>query len=441
MNTIRPKDRPDLPQPVRTEAPSVRANGVRPERPVADRFGAAQEGTVLPVDPGERAEADLVEPGAFRLGSQAMLGLRETLPFPGLGGDEGLTPEEAEARVRADGDFQELSPEVQEEVIATITNPELEPEGRETLVKIVTSGEFGYLSDEDAIDFLNYAGNTIDGHGEAIREDIAEHLASDEYRHPTFLGNELKGKAKDFFQARELMQIVRGQEALPHSTPVDELPPAERDVTILSGPEEVEDYDFDSGEADAVKYVLDVDGEEVEVYFPAEEVENQPTLEELEAMIESMPDELASELSTIVIETKPKASGASASVGSDEVIRIWPNENRSVARLASTLNHEVAHIIANDAWGHDSRVDRGEDPEDVLSEGWQDWAEADGTYVSDYAQNSATGDNKDDQVKWGEDFSETVELYLQVRGTEDEAEFAELYPNRYAILQEMFGDD
>ncbi|MBL8957089.1 MAG: hypothetical protein JNK82_40320 [Myxococcaceae bacterium] len=333
--------------------------------------------------------------------------------------------------------FQALNPGVQQAVLETLSDPNLEPEGVKTLIAAVTSPGFAQLSTEQAEAFLEYAGNTIPGHGEAIREEIAEHLASDEFQNPQQIGWVRLPLA--ISQARELLQISSGAEAIPGSTPVGALPAAQRDITV-TGPEGIGDYTFDTGTVDAERYTFEVDGREVEVIYPKPAPEGAPTPEELETMLETLPDWAAAEYARVLIEPNDSGRGASASTNGEGQVRIYPSETRSLARLQSTLVHEAAHNISNEL-GENSSIPVDGDLED-LPEGWQEWAEAieaDGHYVSDYAQNSATGDNDDATRRFGEDFAETVELYQQVKGTPAEAEFARLYSNRYDILVEVLG--
>ncbi|MBK7862255.1 MAG: hypothetical protein IPJ65_27340 [Archangiaceae bacterium] len=341
-----------------------------------------------------------------------------------------------EAKLAKNPAFQALNPGVQQAVLETLANPDIEDAGKEAIATAVTSPGFALLSTDDADDFLQYEGNTIPGFGAQIRAELAAHLASDEYQHPHVSIFPLEQAVG---QKRELLEISRGAEALPGSTPVGGLPPSQRDVTV-TGPEDVGEYDFETGSADAERYTFHVDGRDVEVIYPKEHPEDSPSPEELEQLFETLPDMAASEYERIIIE--PGKTEASASTTGDGQIRIFPETGRSLERLQSTLVHEAAHNVSDDAFGSPSSVDVDDDLSE-LSPGWQEWAaaaEADGHSVSDYAYDSVAGNNDDDRRKFGEDFAETVELYYQVRGTPAEAEFARLYPNRYDLIRQTFGD-
>ncbi len=347
-----------------------------------------------------------------------------------------LPPPTPRQRLEADPAFQALSPGVQQAVLETVSNPALEPAGVDTLITAVTSDGFRLLSTEQAEAFLEYAGNTIPGHGVAIREEIAEHLASEEFTEERRIFGSIPVPLA-VTQRSELLQISGGAEALPGSTPVGALPPAQRDVEV-SGPEDIGEFEFETGNVDAVRYTFEVDGREVEVIYPSDLPEGVPSPDELEVLLESLPDLAADEYQRVIIEPRSSGRGASASTNGEGQVRIFPSESRSLERLQSTLVHEAAHNLS-DVLGENSSIDEDGDLEE-LSEGWQEWAEAieaDGHYVSGYAYESATGNNDDERRHFGEDFAETVELYYQVRGTPAEAEFARLYPNRYDILRDL----
>ncbi len=340
-------------------------------------------------------------------------------------------------RLENDPAFQALNPGVQQAVLETVSNPDLEPEGVDTLIAAVTSPGFGLLSTQEAEDFLEYAGNTIPGHGEAIREEIADHLASDEFQKPRIGWFPLPVALG---QRSELLQISRGDEALPGETPVGSLPAGQRDVTV-TGPEPIGEYDFETGEVEAERYTYEVDGRDVEVIYPVPAPDGAPSPEELETLFESLPDLAAVEYDRVLIEPNDTDRGASASTNGEGQIRIYPIPGRSLERLQSTLVHEAAHNLSKSELGDTSSIPVDGELSD-LSPGWERWAEAaeaDGHYVSGYAHDSAVGDNDDHQRRFGEDFAETVELYYQVKGTPAEAEFARLYPNRYDILLEVLG--
>jgi hypothetical protein len=107
---------------------------------------------------------------------------------------------------------------------------------------------------------------------------------------------------------------------------------------------------------------------------------------------------------------------SAATAGSDGTVDIYPWENGVDQRqLDTTLVHEVGHVLSKRKLG-----------EHVTDPGWQMWSAAiagDASAASKYARKNAE-----------EDFSETLALYKQVKGTPFESSARALMPGRFAIL-------
>ncbi len=102
--------------------------------------------------------------------------------------------------------------------------------------------------------------------------------------------------------------------------------------------------------------------------------------------------------------------------GAEGVISIFPTlEPMEQKDLNSSLVHETGHTLSKRNWGESSG-----------SAAWRRWSAAaasDGLHVSRYAQKSVD-----------EDFSETFEVYNQVKGTSVEGELRALLPGRFALI-------
>jgi hypothetical protein len=102
----------------------------------------------------------------------------------------------------------------------------------------------------------------------------------------------------------------------------------------------------------------------------------------------------------------------------DGILYIFPSTKQvSQAEIDGTMVHEMGHTVSKKRWGPDN------------SSYWDQWQRAgarDGVNASQYANRSV-----------GEDFSETVALYDQVRGTPQEAEIRALMPNRFKIIDQL----
>jgi hypothetical protein len=106
--------------------------------------------------------------------------------------------------------------------------------------------------------------------------------------------------------------------------------------------------------------------------------------------------------------------------GGDGVVNIYPVP-QSQDYLDGTMIHETGHILSNTMWGSDTS-----------GKGWDDWkaaAAADKNIPSEYAKSSPA-----------EDFSETLQLYYQVKGTPQEKVERALYLERFKMIDKILAD-
>jgi hypothetical protein len=81
--------------------------------------------------------------------------------------------------------------------------------------------------------------------------------------------------------------------------------------------------------------------------------------------------------------------------------------------------HETGHVLAFRAWG-------------VSGEKWNEWkaaAQSDGWHASRYATNAPS-----------EDFSETLVVYQQTKGTPQGDELRALMPARFKLIEKLLGE-
>jgi len=101
-------------------------------------------------------------------------------------------------------------------------------------------------------------------------------------------------------------------------------------------------------------------------------------------------------------------------------IDIYPSERPTGwGVMAQAFVHEVAHSISFEYYGL---------PPYAASD-WQPWADAiakDGAAVSMYAMTDR-----------GEDFAETMSVYMQVLGKPAEAQVRAIFPNRFSLLDNI----
>ncbi|MFP2933770.1 hypothetical protein ACLESO_53280 [Pyxidicoccus sp. 3LG] len=156
------------------------------------------------------------------------------------------------------------------------------------------------------------------------------------------------------------------------------------------------------------------------------------------------PPELRRSLSTIVV--TPESGGdtatgmpAAASAGNG-TITFYDN----AAVLSSSLfHHELAHLIGGqqENKGDDLGTNVGEaaanggNPPPPIPDGWEEAAKTDGNFVSEYAKA-----DYDQDKNYTEDFADAWARYMNVldAGPEAVARFREMYPERAAILEELY---
>jgi hypothetical protein len=87
--------------------------------------------------------------------------------------------------------------------------------------------------------------------------------------------------------------------------------------------------------------------------------------------------------------------------------------------MTAILSHEAAHLLGADRFKASP----------ALQKKWEAAIRNDNHRVSDYATTSLQ-----------EDVAETLALYYQVKGTPDEAVLKRDFPNRYALIKELLGE-
>lgn len=215
------------------------------------------------------------------------------------------------------------------------------------------------------------------------------------------------------------------------------------DATIP--PPQAVGYGFDSsdGIVSALRYDVEIDGRTVPVYVPRDlpdGVGHHHTVRELVDGLRAQPEELRNGVDRIVIEPDANpadelyASGARSymTAGAQGTIRVYPTETpQPFDVLASSVSHEVGHVLSHRAWGVPDTETRPDGRIDFIYEGpawdrYREAAEADGVLPSGYAD-----------VDIGEDLAETLKLYTSVQGTPFEATLRDVFAHRFALIEEL----
>jgi hypothetical protein len=151
-----------------------------------------------------------------------------------------------------------------------------------------------------------------------------------------------------------------------------------------------------------------------------------PSLEQIKNALTRLPDDQLTKMKRIVVAEGRDPNGGSMSTEGGGKVNIYPTDNARVAKeehdpgtMAEILTHEVGHIASIQPWG-----------EDMQSKGWKNWKAAmasDGVRPSSYA-----GTNP------AEDYAEAYAAYTgTLNDPKAHAAYRKLFPNRFAIIDEM----
>lgn len=196
----------------------------------------------------------------------------------------------------------------------------------------------------------------------------------------------------------------------------------------------VENHGFNSGEADAVRFDITVDGETTPVYLPAEPdpALDYHGLDEVANGLVALDPQSRERIERVDVNAQANPADAYwaeeydmpdfrsyMTAGAEGIVSIYPSEGGTPDQdtLNGGLLHEVGHIVM------------GQDFNLFDTIGWSVAMAGDGQSVSDYADNS---------IK--EDFAETYKLYMSVIGTPEEAAARAEFPGRFEILDGMTGN-
>jgi hypothetical protein len=199
----------------------------------------------------------------------------------------------------------------------------------------------------------------------------------------------------------------------------------------ITGPTEVPGFQFQYGKADALRYDVKIGTKTVPVYMPKNPgAATIHAKEQVAHGLASLPASSLALVSEVRVNDKPNTKDpywkkkyndptftSYMTAGAAGTIDIYP-VLQTQDYLDGTMIHETGHTLSRRLWGESDE-----------SKGWKAWAAAakkDVLVPSQYARKSP-----------GEDFGETLQLYMQVKGTEKEAEIRALMPARFKILDDV----
>lgn len=203
----------------------------------------------------------------------------------------------------------------------------------------------------------------------------------------------------------------------------------------IGQPQEVSNHSFYSGAADALKYDVQVGGKTISIFMPKNPDPAQGnfhSVEEIAKGLAALPEQSRDLVTHVNVEPGKNPDDSHWAVeyndpnfesymtaGGDGVVNVYPSSNPiGQDYLDGTMVHETGHIWSQQKWG---------DPDSDAR--WNDWKAA--------IQSDPSAASKYAQVAPAEDFSETLLLYHQVKGTPEEAAARQKMPERFKIIDEI----
>ena len=198
-------------------------------------------------------------------------------------------------------------------------------------------------------------------------------------------------------------------------------------------------FAFRGAAVDADKFGVSIGASVTPIFQPRDLVFSKPfqhTPDELANAFAMLPVQSRQLLSTIRLSPtndpdeghwaekyQKRAFSTYMSVDEQGTVDVYPTLSASnVKYLKHNLLHEAGHVWSIRVWGRDETAPAWAP--------WRDAMKADGLPVSLYGEESPL-----------EDVAEATALFLGTRGTPLFAEFRQLYPHRFKILTEQFGEE
>jgi hypothetical protein len=178
---------------------------------------------------------------------------------------------------------------------------------------------------------------------------------------------------------------------------------------------------IDPKKADVLVHTVTIEGQQIEVVYSRPMPKDVPSIELIAKGLAGLPAAERAHIKEVIVDPRFKSYMQAASAKDARPNRVFmggevPDNQREMSAM---LSHEAAHLLAADQFkAHPALVKK-----------WEAAITDDNHRVSNYAATSLQ-----------EDVAETVALYYQVKGTPDEAVMKRDFPNRYAAVRELLGE-
>lgn len=207
-----------------------------------------------------------------------------------------------------------------------------------------------------------------------------------------------------------------------------------RKPATLSAPKAIKHkFPGDTAEQDALEYEVEIDGKKKKLIMPKNAPPGKrkalPTAQQVADAMGAVPGPQLDKMDQVEISPNPNPEDAywakeyndpdfvSGATGGTSGVTFYPADSWSQESTDSTMIHEGGHAYSQGLWEDDKK-----------KKAWEQAIADDGQSPSTYSDNAST-----------EDFSESLVMYSLSKGTDCEATAKKLYPNRYAVLDDLFG--
>ena len=348
-----------------------------------------------------------------------------------------ISREAKQANLENNAEFKKLPAETQTLVRQSLAKNQAEPKDVDTLARLAQSAGFNRLRAEEQKHLMNFVGGTNRELSQGARRELKKVLDDPN---------------ADQTDPETFRKFLNDQPGLPFvvsgSIQPGEFDSRRRPYTV-TGPEEVKNHNFQSGNADAQKYEVEIDGKKIPVYTGKDQdpKETYHSIDEVAKGLAALPSASLEKVVSVRVDPKQNPDDAYwakqykmpnfrsyMTAGADGNISIYPGR-ASQEVLDGSLIHETGHTLSKQLFGENTDNKTGDFFKHLFGKTtWSDWKSAmnsDGISPSVYAKQSAATGAPD------EDFSETLELYMKVKGTPQESEIRAIMPERFALLDKI----
>jgi hypothetical protein len=289
---------------------------------------------------------------------------------------------------------------------------------RATLTSLFTDRGFAALSVTEQHRLTRYVGGIDPGIASPARDELGKQLSEARARGAS--DAEVTKMLSDFVYFQHPTEWHPSETAFPLSQPVR--------------PFALSRATFGQGEfGPAAFQTATIDGHSVRIVLPQPPPAGAASSTQVAEALARLPAGSLRATTEVVFNPDPLSSAAAANGGNGKMV-FFPS-GWGAQQLLGDMIHESGHFFS-DKYNGEYREGAGtQDPR------WNPWVaaiESDGLFPASYGKDNWREPNK---ARPGEDYAEAITLYWRVKGTPLEGQMRELFPGRFAILDQQTAQD